>query len=125
MPKKRPAIFDEIASLPTESINPRTAALDRSPTKSVLRMINREDLLVAPAVGRKLGAVARAVDLAVGAIESGGRVFYVGAGTSGRLGVIDAAECPPTSARRRISSRVSWPAARMPSSGRRKVRKTG
>lgn len=96
MPKKRPAIFDEIAALPTESLNPRTASLDRSSTMSVLKMINREDHLVAPAVGRELRAVARAVDLAVEAIESGGRVFYVGAGTSGRLGVIDAAECPPT-----------------------------
>jgi N-acetylmuramic acid 6-phosphate etherase len=63
---------------------------------SVLKMINREDRLVAPAVGRQLVAVARAVDLAVTSIESGGHVFYVGAGTSGRLGVIDAAECPPT-----------------------------
>jgi N-acetylmuramic acid 6-phosphate etherase len=96
LPKKRPAIFDEIAALPTESINPRTAALDRSSTMSVLRMMNREDHLVAPAVGKQLAAIARVVDLVVESIETGGRVFYVGAGTSGRLGVVDAAECPPT-----------------------------
>jgi N-acetylmuramic acid 6-phosphate etherase len=96
LPKKRPAIFDEIAALPTESVNPRTAKLDRSSTLEILKMINREDRLVAPAVGRRLEAVARAVDLVVASLRSGGRVFYVGAGTSGRLGVIDAAECPPT-----------------------------
>jgi len=96
LPKKRPAIFDEIAALPTESINPRTVAFDRSSTLSVLKMINREDHLVAPAVRRQLPAIARAVDLVVASIEAGGRVFYVGAGTSGRMGVLDAAECPPT-----------------------------
>jgi N-acetylmuramic acid 6-phosphate etherase len=96
LPKKPPAIFDEIAELPTESINPRTVKLDRSSTLGVLKMINREDLLVAPAVGKEITSIARAVDLVVDAIGSGGRVFYVGAGTSGRLGVLDAAECPPT-----------------------------
>jgi len=59
-------------------------------------MINREDHRVAPAVLKQLPAIARAVDLVVASIRAGGRVFYVGAGTSGRLGVIDAAECPPT-----------------------------
>jgi N-acetylmuramic acid 6-phosphate etherase len=59
-------------------------------------MINKEDHLVAPAVRRELPAVARAVDAVVESIRAGGRVFYAGAGTSGRLGVIDAAECPPT-----------------------------
>jgi N-acetylmuramic acid 6-phosphate etherase len=63
---------------------------------AVLKMISREDHLVAPAVRKELPAVARAVDLVVQSIAKGGRVFYVGAGTSGRLGVIDAAECPPT-----------------------------
>jgi len=62
----------------------------------ILKMISREDRLVAPAVGRELAAIERAVDLVVTSIKAGGRVFYVGAGTSGRLGVIDAAECPPT-----------------------------
>lgn len=96
MSRKPPAIFEEISSLPTESINPRTLELDEASTESILEMINREDKLVAPAVGRQIPAIARAVETVVRAISKGGRVFYVGAGTSGRLGVIDAAECPPT-----------------------------
>ena len=96
MSDRPPRVFEEISSLPTESVNPRTRDLDRASTLRILRMINREDRLVAPAVGRRLEAIARAVEIVVGAIKGGGRVFYVGAGTSGRLGVIDAAECPPT-----------------------------
>ncbi|MFH1311661.1 MAG: N-acetylmuramic acid 6-phosphate etherase [Candidatus Eisenbacteria bacterium] len=96
MSDKPPSIFKEISSLPTESINPRTRNLDEVSTLSILKMINREDKLVAPAVECELKAIAGAVEIVVGAIQSGGRVFYVGAGTSGRLGVIDAAECPPT-----------------------------
>lgn len=96
MDSKPPVVFDEIAALPTESVNPRTRNLDRSSTLGILKMINKEDRLVAPAVGKELASVARAVDLVVESIGRGGRVFYVGAGTSGRLGVIDAAECPPT-----------------------------
>jgi N-acetylmuramic acid 6-phosphate etherase len=93
---KRPALFDEIASLRTEAINPRTTRIDKASTLGILKAINREDLLVAPAVGRNLDGIARAVEMVVAAIRRGGRVFYVGAGTSGRLGVLDAAECPPT-----------------------------
>jgi N-acetylmuramic acid 6-phosphate etherase len=92
----RPPIFDEIAALPTEALNPRTAKIDEASTSRILEMINGEDLLVAPAVGRVLSQVAKAVEIVVGAIKNEGRVFYVGAGTSGRLGVVDAAECPPT-----------------------------
>ena len=94
--EKPPPIFDEIAALPTESINPRTLALDEASTGAILEMINREDRLVAPAVAGEMGHIAAAVEMVVAAIKAGGRVFYVGAGTSGRLGVIDAAECPPT-----------------------------
>jgi N-acetylmuramic acid 6-phosphate etherase len=94
--RKAPPIFDEIAALPTESINPRTRALDEASTAEILELINREDRLVAPAVARQIERIALAVDMVVAAIRAGGRVFYVGAGTSGRLGVIDAAECPPT-----------------------------
>jgi N-acetylmuramic acid 6-phosphate etherase len=65
-------------------------------TIDILRAINREDRLVAPAVGRRIAMIAEAVEAVVAALSRGGRVFYVGAGTSGRLGVIDAAECPPT-----------------------------
>lgn len=95
-PKGVPRIFDEIAALPTEAINPRTTKLDEVSIKRALGLLSREDRMVAPAVGRELGNIARAVELVVGALRRGGRVFYVGAGTSGRLGVIDAAECPPT-----------------------------
>jgi N-acetylmuramic acid 6-phosphate etherase len=93
---KRPPVFDEIASLRTEAVNPRTTRIHAASTLGILKAINREDLLVAPAVGRRLAELARAVEMVVAAIRKGGRVFYVGAGTSGRLGVLDAAECPPT-----------------------------
>jgi len=66
------------------------------PTEDALRIINAEDRKVAAAVEREIPAIARAVDAIVGAIEQGGRLFYLGAGTSGRLGVLDASECPPT-----------------------------
>jgi N-acetylmuramic acid 6-phosphate etherase len=62
----------------------------------MLRVINGEDRLVADAVGREIPAIARAVDAIAAAFEKGGRLFYIGAGTSGRLGVLDASECPPT-----------------------------
>ena len=81
---------------PTEQTNPRTRRLDRLPTRKVLELLNREDARVAGAVRRTLPQVARAVDAIVQRWKRGGRLFYVGAGTSGRLGVLDAAECPPT-----------------------------
>ena len=62
----------------------------------IVRLMNREDRKVAAAVGRELPAIARAVDAIVSAMNSGGRLFYVGAGSSGRMAVVDAAECPPT-----------------------------
>jgi len=93
---RRPPIFDEIASLATEAANPRTGKLDEATTREILKLLNREDRLVAPAVGRELAEIARAVEIVVSTLRAGGRVFYVGAGTSGRLGVLDAAECPPT-----------------------------
>jgi N-acetylmuramic acid 6-phosphate etherase len=80
----------------TERTNPASASLDTKSTREILRIINREDHRVAPAVGKALPQIARAVDLAVEAIRKGGRMIYLGAGTSGRLGVLDAAECVPT-----------------------------
>ncbi len=80
----------------TEQTNPGSASLDTKSTQEILRIINREDHRVAPAVRRTLPQIARAVDLAVEAIGNGGRLIYLGAGTSGRLGVLDAAECSPT-----------------------------
>ncbi|MDR7276087.1 N-acetylmuramic acid 6-phosphate etherase [Catenuloplanes atrovinosus] len=81
---------------PTEERNPATAEIDRLDTLGVLRLINAQDATVATAVGAALPELARAVELGVAALRAGGRVHYVGAGSSGRLGVMDAAEIPPT-----------------------------
>jgi len=80
----------------TEQVNPASADIDAQPTARILEIINAEDRQVADAVAREIPAIARAVDAVAAAIERGGRLFYIGAGTSGRLGVLDAAECPPT-----------------------------
>ena len=81
---------------PTERTNERTRDIDLLPTLDILHVLNAEDRTVPEAVGRALPELARAVDLAVTALRSGGRVHYVGAGTSGRLAVLDAAELIPT-----------------------------
>ena len=88
--------MSELATLLTEQANPASARIDRLPTEEMLRVINNEDRHVAESVAAELPAIARAVDGIVGAFAKGGRLFYIGAGTSGRLGVLDAAECPPT-----------------------------
>ena len=80
----------------TEKENPASASLDTKTTQEILRLINREDRKVPVAVAKALPQIARAVDLAVKALAEGGRIIYLGAGTSGRLGVLDAAECVPT-----------------------------
>ncbi len=80
----------------TERENQASASLDTRPTLEILRLINREDRHVAPAVEKAIPQIARAVDLAAQALAQGGRMIYLGAGTSGRLGVLDAAECIPT-----------------------------
>ncbi len=80
----------------TEQRNPRSRGLDRKSTLDILRAINREDATVALAVRRELPRIARAVDAIVKSLRGGGTLFYIGAGTSGRLAVLDAAECPPT-----------------------------
>jgi N-acetylmuramic acid 6-phosphate etherase len=80
----------------TEHRNPASRGLDRLPTKAILGLMNREDRKVAISVGREIPSIARAVDAIVSGIRKGGRLIYVGAGTSGRLAVLDAAECPPT-----------------------------
>ncbi|OGC96498.1 MAG: N-acetylmuramic acid 6-phosphate etherase [candidate division Zixibacteria bacterium RBG_16_53_22] len=89
-------VFEELKDLVTERSNLKSAHIDRVSTKDALRIINSEDATVAGAVRRELPYIARAVDYVVSALEKGGRLFYLGAGTSGRLGVLDAAECPPT-----------------------------
>ncbi len=80
----------------TEQRNPRTEAIDLASSLEIVDLMNAEDRLVPEAVHAARAEIARAVDLAVEAFRAGGRLVYVGAGTSGRLGVLDATECPPT-----------------------------
>ncbi len=82
--------------IPTEERNPKSLDIDCQSTEGILRIINAEDQQVAPAVGAEIPNIAQAVDLVVKAFMKGGRLLYVGAGTSGRLGILDASECPPT-----------------------------
>ncbi|HEX9344325.1 MAG TPA: N-acetylmuramic acid 6-phosphate etherase [Candidatus Acidoferrum sp.] len=80
----------------TEQRNAASRNLDRMTAMGIVRLMNREDRKVAMAVGRQIPAITRAVDAIVSGIRKGGRLIYVGAGSSGRMGVLDAAECPPT-----------------------------
>src|SRR3989339_964484 len=88
--------FHEIAGLATEQRNPHSMEIDASSTSEILKIINEEDKLVPLAVEQELPFIEEAVELIVKAFKNGGRLFYFGAGTSGRLGVVDASECPPT-----------------------------
>ncbi len=94
--KKDHELYSEIKNLTTEQRNPRTAGIDLAPVEEIVRLINDEDRLVADAVGLALADIARVVQLVVASFKRGGRLLYFGAGTSGRLGVIDSSECPPT-----------------------------
>lgn len=85
-----------LAGLPTEARNPASEHLDQMSTLDMLTLINAEDARVAAAVHAELPNIAKAVDAIAGRFPQGGRLFYIGAGTSGRLGVLDASECPPT-----------------------------
>jgi N-acetylmuramic acid 6-phosphate etherase len=85
-----------LATLATEARNPLTEHIDELPTLDMLRLINDEDATVAAAVAAVLPQIAQAVDAIAQRFATGGRLFYIGAGTSGRLGVLDASECPPT-----------------------------
>ncbi len=87
---------EHIELLPTETRNPRSGKLDELSTLNMLRVINDEDATVASALRDALWQIAMAVDAISARFDKGGRLFYVGAGTSGRLGVLDASECPPT-----------------------------
>ena len=80
----------------TEARNPRTRAIDRADSAAIVHLIQAEDRAVPEAVASQAGAIARVVDDVVERFRRGGRLIYAGAGTSGRLGVLDAAECPPT-----------------------------
>ena len=86
----------DLAALLTEQANPVSAHIDKLSTTEMLSVINGEDGKVAEAVSAEIPRIAQAIDGIVDAFRKGGRLFYIGAGTSGRLGVLDAAECPPT-----------------------------
>ncbi len=91
-----PSLFSELQTLSTEQRNPRSMQIDTASTREILEIINTEDHKVPIAVREELPYIAQAVDLVVAAFKNGGRLFYAGAGTSGRLGILDASECPPT-----------------------------
>jgi N-acetylmuramic acid 6-phosphate etherase len=89
-------LVSELDSLKSEERNPNTLELDQMPTRALVQAINDEDQKVATAIKRELDHVSSAVDEIVTSLKAGGRLIYIGAGTSGRLGVLDAVECPPT-----------------------------
>jgi len=89
-------VFKELASLVTESRNPATYDIDIMNTEEMVRLINSEDKKVADAVEKEIPYIVKAVDIISYAFKNGGRLIYTGAGTSGRLGILDASECPPT-----------------------------
>ncbi|MBQ6759740.1 MAG: N-acetylmuramic acid 6-phosphate etherase [Selenomonadaceae bacterium] len=88
--------MENFSELTTEKVNPATAHIDECTTLEMVKLINDEDKKVAAAVENVLPEVAKAVDAIAESFLRGGRLFYIGAGTSGRLGVLDASECPPT-----------------------------
>ena len=81
---------------PTESRNLNSTNIDLKSTSEIVQIFHEEDRKAVAAVEAESEAIARAIELCIDAFRSGGRLFYVGAGTSGRLGVLDASECPPT-----------------------------
>ncbi len=89
-------VFEELKSLVTEASNPHTSDIDTKSTREILELINAEDAKVPEAVRKEIPYIEQAVELLVERFKAGGRLFYIGAGTSGRLGVLDASECPPT-----------------------------
>jgi len=89
-------LFDELNNLSTEKRNQHSMKIDSASTAEILKIINSEDKLVPSAIENELPYIEKAVDVIVNAIKCGGRLLYFGAGTSGRLGVLDAVECPPT-----------------------------
>lgn len=89
-------LFEHLGKLSTEQRNPRSMNLDSLSTEEILKLINSEDKLVPVAVEKEIPHIAQAVEHVVEAFKHGGRLIYVGAGTSGRLGILDASECPPT-----------------------------
>jgi len=89
-------LFNQLRQLDTEQRNEATKQIDLADSNEIVRLINNEDKKVALQVEKQLDKIARAVDLGVEAFQQGGRIIYAGSGTSGRLGILDAVECPPT-----------------------------
>ncbi len=89
-------IFNELSGLVTESRNQNSNELDELNTEEILKLMNSEDHKISEAVKHEIPHIAKAVDIVTNAFKNGGRLIYAGAGTSGRLGVLDASECPPT-----------------------------
>lgn len=89
-------LFDQLKKLDTEQRNPHTLEIDLADSKEIARLINQEDQQVALQVEKRLDSIAEAISITATCLQQGGRLIYAGAGTSGRLGVLDAAECPPT-----------------------------
>ena len=89
-------LFDEISKLPTEQRNPHSMEIDVKSIAEIIKIINDEDKIVPYAVEQELPYIEQAVEIIVKTLKNGGRLLYFGAGTSGRLGVVDASECPPT-----------------------------
>ncbi len=96
MKKDEEQLFNQLKSLDTEQRNAATREIDLADSLEIARLINAEDQKVATEVEKKLPEIARAIDFIKEAFDSGGRLIYAGAGTSGRLGILDASECPPT-----------------------------
>ncbi|MEK3768915.1 N-acetylmuramic acid 6-phosphate etherase [Paenibacillus sp. FSL R7-0048] len=87
---------DYLAGLTTEAVNPDTLMIDECTTEEMIQLMNQQDALVPRAITEEIPQIAKAVDILHHRLSNGGRMFYIGAGSSGRLGVLDASECPPT-----------------------------
>ncbi|WP_018753241.1 N-acetylmuramic acid 6-phosphate etherase [Paenibacillus sanguinis] len=85
-----------LAGLTTEAVNPDTLMIDECNTEEMVQLINQQDALVPAAIAEEIPQISKAVDILYHKLSTGGRMYYIGAGTSGRLGVLDASECPPT-----------------------------
>jgi N-acetylmuramic acid 6-phosphate etherase len=88
--------MDNLTKLTTEMYNPKSTNLDQMSTNEILKLMNEEDFLVPKAIQQVLPEVERVIEAVCKSIQAGGRLFYTGAGTSGRIGLLDAVECPPT-----------------------------
>jgi len=96
LPRQPSAAEDAVIQLASEQVNPASQSIDRMSALDIARLMNAEDATVARAVESQLAQIARAVEAIAARLQAGGRLIYIGAGTSGRLGALDAVECPPT-----------------------------